>query len=163
MKNNPTQKNRFDLSKLQKSYFEASVDNVLQANDAIKSAQNWLLILGLAEMSFLGAILVQSKEPSLSIKYILSILLIGFVLFLMGSVKQYKHLLKSARYYKNLSSMILSDIEKNGNLVNEIPNEFKEESQIRSDKITNVLIFSSFVLILISTFAIIFLIFTHAS
>ena len=46
--------NKFDIEKRQKSSFDASVENVKMANDAIKSSQNWLLLLGLAEMSFLG-------------------------------------------------------------------------------------------------------------
>jgi len=48
------QKTKFDIQKRQQSAFEASVDNVKMANEAIKSSQNWLLLLGLAELSFLG-------------------------------------------------------------------------------------------------------------
>jgi len=163
METNQTQDKKFDLLKLQNNYFNASVQNVLEANKAIKAAQNWLLVLGLAEMSFLGALLLQNNEPDLCIRIILSVLLVSFVSFLIGSVKQYKHLLSSARYYENLSNRVLSNIYQNGGFIDEIPEEFKvDKNQIKSDKVTNILFFSSFVMILLSTIAIILLIFTYA-
>lgn len=153
---NQTQNKRFDLGRLQKNYFDASVANVLEANKAIKAAQNWLLILGLAEMSFLGALLIQNNEQSLYIKIILSALLVGFILFIVGSVKQYKHLLSSARYYEKLSNKVLSEMEKESQYTNKISDEIKvDKNQIKSDNNSNILIFSSFVLILLSTVALI--------
>jgi len=156
---NQTQNKKFDLGKLgklQKSYFDASVANVLEANQAIKAAQNWLLILGLAEMSFLGALLLQDNDQHLYIRIILSVLLVSFILFIIGSVKQYRHLLSSARYYEKLSNMVLTEIERVDQCVNKIPDEIKvEKNQIKSDKVTNILIYSSLVLILLSTVALI--------
>lgn len=147
---------KYDLGKLQKNYFEATVKNVIQANEAIKSAQNWLLILGLAELSFLGAIILQSEEIALYIKVILAALLVAFVLFILGSVKQYKHLLSSARYYEELSRRTLAKVEQGQQYVNEIPEEMKlDTKQIKSDKITNILLFSAFCLIILAVLALI--------
>lgn len=147
---------KYDLGKLQKNYFEATVKNVIQANEAIKSAQNWLLILGLAELSFLGAIILQSEEVTLYIKVILAALLLAFVLFILGSVKQYKHLLSSARYYEELSRRTLAKVDQGQQYVNEIPEEIKlDTKQIKSDKITNILLFSTFCLIILAVLALI--------
>jgi len=63
------QKTKFDIQKRQQSAFEASVDNVKMANEAIKSSQNWLLLLGLAELSFLGAILFKNESNSYWINF----------------------------------------------------------------------------------------------
>ncbi len=147
---------KFDLGKLQKNYFEASVQNVIQANEAIKSAQNWLLVLGLAEMSFLGAVILQADSPTSFTKVILTALLFAFVLFIMGSVKQYKHLLSSARYYDGLSNKTLDKVEGGQQFIDEIPGDIKlDRKQIKSDKITNILLFSAFCLIIISTLALV--------
>lgn len=152
MNNIQKEDTKFDLKKLQKNYFEASVQNVLEANKAIKAAQNWLLILGIAEMSFLGALLLQNNEPKLYIKIVLSVLLVSFVLFIIGTVKQYKHLLFSARYYQKLSNTVLSEMENIGQYTDKIPEKIQvNKNQIKTDMITNILIFSSFVLILAST------------
>ncbi len=145
---------KFDLGKLQKGYFEASVQNVIQANDAIKSAQNWLLVLGLAEMSFLGAIILQSDTPIIYVKIILITLLIAFVLFVLGSVKQYKHVLSSARYYEELASKVLDKMENGQQYTDVIPADIKlNRQQIKSDRVTNLLLFSAFCLIVLSTIA----------
>jgi hypothetical protein len=154
MNNNDIQNKKFDLSKLQKNYFEASVQNVIQANEAIKSAQNWLLILGLAELSFLGAIILKSESPSLYIKIILTALLSAFVLFILGSVKQYKHLLSSARYYDALSNKTLDKVERGQQYTDVIPEDIKlNKQQIKSDRVTNLFLFSAFCLIVLSTIA----------
>lgn len=153
---NQTQNKKIDLSKLQKNYFDASVGNVIEANNTIKAAQNWLLVLGLAEMSFLGALLLKDSSSILYIRIILSILLFSFILFIIGSVKQYKYLLYSARYYQKQSYAVLSKIENNGQYADSIPEEIKlSKNQIKSDRIANILISSSFVLILLSTAALI--------
>ena len=76
---NESEHKKFDLDKLQKNYFDASVANVLEANKAIRAAQNWLLIIGLAEMSFLGALLLQSSGHLLYVKVLLVILLFIFI------------------------------------------------------------------------------------
>lgn len=157
---NQTQNKKIDLSKLQKNYFDASVGNVIEANNTIKTAQNWLLVLGLAEMSFWGALLLKDNNSILYIRIILSILLFSFILFIIGSVKQYKHLLFSARYYERLSNKVLSKVEDAGQYTDSVPEEIKiGKNQIKSDRITNILIFSSFVLILLSTAALILFIF----
>jgi len=76
---NESEHKKFDLDKLQKNYVDASVANVLEANKAIRAAQNWLLIIGLAEMSFLGALLLQSSGHLLYVKVLLVILLFIFI------------------------------------------------------------------------------------
>jgi len=158
---NQAQNRKFDLCKLQSNYFEASVKNALEANSAIKAAQNWLLVLGLAEMSFLGVLLFQGNEPRLYIKIILSVLLVGFILFVIGSVKQYKHLLALARYYEKLSNIVLSEIENNGQYTDNILQKIKvSKNQIKSNKVANIFIFLSLVLILLSTAGLIKFIFS---
>lgn len=159
MENNP-KKNVFDLKLLQKQYFDACVGNVTEANEAVKSVQNWLLVLGLAEMSFLGSLIVRDTAPNLYVKVILTGLLVSFILFLIGTRMQHRHVLKSARYYQNLSSKVIIAMESSGNLVTRIPSDLKvEENQIKSNKTANILISVSFLLVLLSTVAIIFFIF----
>lgn len=154
------QNKKFDLAKLQKNYFDATVSNVLEANSAIKAAQNWLLVLGLAEMSFLGASLLKDDVPIACVKVVLSALLISFVLFIIGSIKQYRHILSSARYYEDLSNKVLSEIDISGQYTDDISREMQvDKKQIKSDKITNILLFSSSTIILASTLTIAILIF----
>ncbi|MCW1891997.1 MAG: hypothetical protein KIH65_002020 [Candidatus Uhrbacteria bacterium] len=146
---------KFDLGKLQENYFNTSVANVNQANDAIKSAQNWLLILGLAEMSFLSAVILQPEITTKNcVQGILIVLLLAFVLFIFGSVMQYKHLLSSARYYNELSKKVLDEMEREQQHANEIPEGIKlDREQIQSSRIANILLFTAFCLIIFSTIA----------
>ena len=93
-------------------------------------------------------------------KVILTVLLFAFVLFIIGSVKQYKHLLSSARYYDGLSNKTLDKMEGRQQYTDEIPGDIKlDREQIKSDKITNILLFSSFCLIIVSTLALVPLVF----
>ena len=119
------------------------------------------LILGLAEMSFLGAIILQPEmATSICIKGVLIALLLAFVLFILGSVAQYKHLLSSARYYDKLSGKALDKMERGQQYTDEIPEDIKlDREQIKSSKVANILLFAAFCLILISTIALVPLIF----
>ena len=149
---------KFDLEKRQKSAFEAVVENVKMANEAVKSSQNWLLLLSLAEMSFLGMILLK-KDNFWIIKVLIIILLVAFVLFILGSVLQYKHLLKRARVYEEISNKATEYLIRGIRFVNEIPKELKlPEKQIASNKCADYLISSSYILVILTTIGIIFLI-----
>lgn len=138
-----------DLLKLQNNYFTASIDNVKVANSAISKAQGWVLTLGLAELAFLG-----SKNDFLSclMKVQVTLLLLAFVLFVIGSIAQYKHVLKSSRHYFSLSYKILEWIEeKETSEVEKIPNEFLDNQVLKTSVTANYFLFSSFVLVGIST------------
>lgn len=139
-----------DLLKLQNNYFSASVENAKEANSAIGKAQGWILTLGLAELAFLG---VQGDFTSCSIKIETSFLLLAFIFFIVGSIVQYKHVLKKSRYYYLLSIKILEWVEEKGTSgCEKIPNELREDSNIlKTSSTANYLLFSSFVLIIVST------------
>lgn len=151
---------RFDLEKRQKNAFEAAVENAKMANEAIKSSQNWLLLLGLAEMSFLGMILLRRELISIFwIKILIIILLIAFILFILGSILQYKHLLRGARIYGTISDKAIDYLNKGERFVDNIPEELKlPAKQIVSSKLVNHLFFGSYVLVILATIGIIFLV-----
>ncbi len=144
-----------DLLKLQNNYFTASVENVKEANSAIYKAQGWVLTLGLAELAFLGS---QKDLSSCIVKIEITLLLLAFILFVIGSIAQYKHLLKSSRFYFSLSSKVSRDIEASGTSeAKEIPNEFLDRSDtdvLKTNNVANYLLSLSFTLIGISTFLI---------
>lgn len=97
-----TQKNiKHDLKKLQNNHFQASLSNVEFANKSISEFQNWMLVLALAELAFLGTLLSQASENDcvVLIKSSLVILILGMMAFLFGTLMQYKHLLKHARHH----------------------------------------------------------------
>ncbi len=147
---------KFDLGTLQNNYFKASKENIHEANIAIKTAQNWVLILGLAEMSFLGVLLLQANTFYIYTKIILSVLLLSFILFIIGSIRQYKHVLSSARYYKLLSDRVWSEIKSKGKYTENIPQDLENNrNYIKSNKVANILLFSAFMLIVITTVALI--------
>jgi len=138
-----------DLLKLQNNYFTASVENSKEANMSISRAQGWLLTLGLAELAFLGS---QGNFSSCIVKTEITLLLLAFILFIIGSITQYKFLLKTSRYYFSLSSRILKLVEeKNTAEVEKIPDKFLNTQNLRTSNITNYLFFSSFILIVVST------------
>ena len=152
---------KIDLEKRQNKYHEATVKNVMHANDFTKASQNWSLILGLAEMSFLATLIVQVDANHIFyLKCFLSALLISFVLFILGSIKQYKHALASSRYYHCLANKVTKHIRSMGPQIDEteVPQEINEEkhnNQIATDKIANILILSSIGLILLVTLGLI--------
>ncbi len=157
------EKPKYDISKRQAAAFQASSENAKHANDAIKISQNWLLVLGLAEMSFLGSLILKNNESVgriYLIKLLLIILLISFMLFISGSVKQYKHVLMLARKYENISNIALNYLKQGFEVMDKMPNELEfPNNQIISDKWANILLFGSYLTILVVTSAIAFLIF----
>jgi hypothetical protein len=151
---------RIDLIKLQDNYFNASLENAREANSAVKYAQNWIVILGLAEMSFLGILLFQEKYNHVYLKVVLALLLFGLVLFLIGSVRQYKHLVRVARHYRALSIDVNAEIKEKGRIVDEVPTHLTDNlASIRSDKYANLLIYVTLTIIVVSTLSLIFSIF----
>jgi len=158
---NKEQAQKFDLKKRQKSAFEAAVENAKIANEAIKSSQGWLLVLGLAEMSFLGTLLLINETIySCWLKTLIIALLMAFVLFILGSITQYKHALRIARDYEGLSRRAVDDyLNKGIRFVDQVPQELElPKRQIVSSRITNYLIFASYVLVILVTLGIIVLI-----
>ena len=138
-----------DLLKLQNNYFTASAENAKEANLAIGKAQGWVLTLGLAELAFLSN---REDFSSCIIKVEITLLLQAFVLFVIGSVAQYKHVLRISRYYFHLSSKILKRVEEEKLLEAEkIPDEFLDTQNLKTSNTANYFLFSSFILIGIST------------
>lgn len=158
---NEDKKPKFDLGKRQEYAFSASVENAKLANEAIKSSQNWLLVLGLAEMSFLGTLLLKDSIINIyGIKTLLIILLLAFVAFITGSVMQYKHMLKSARTFERISNIAITKyLNKGRSVADEMPKELElPEKQIISSNTANYFLFSAYLLIMVATFGIILLI-----
>lgn len=157
--------NKFDLLKLHRNYFQAAVENVKQANVSIRDAQNWMLALGLAEMSFIGAVFLQNKNQYLTLiplHYVLLSLLVSFISFLLGAIAQFTSILKGARYYERLASDILSYVHKNGGIVNKVPSEFEvKKDHIMTSKYANLFMYFSLMLIFFSTLAVIVIIFDY--
>lgn len=152
---------KFDLEKRQKSAFEAAVENAKIANDAIKSSQGWLLVLGLAEMSFLGTLLLTNETiSSCWLKLLIIALLVAFVLFIFGSIAQYKHALRIARRYEEISRKAVDDyLNKDIRFVGKMPEELElPKRQIVSSKVTDYLIFASYVLVILTTLGVIVLV-----
>ncbi len=152
---------KFDLKKRQKSAFEAAVENAKIANEAIKSSQGWLLVLGLAEMSFLGTLLLINETIySCWLKTLIIALLTAFILFILGSITQYKHARRIARDYERISRKAVDNyLNKNIRFVDQIPQELElPKRQIVSSRIVNCLILTSYILVILVTIGIIFLI-----
>lgn len=158
---NEDRKPKFDLGKRQEYAFSASVENAKLANEAIKSSQNWLLVLGLAEMSFLGTLLLRDGSVyACGIKALIIILLLAFVTFITGSVMQYKHMLKSTRTFERISNLAITKyLNKGIKVADKVPEELEfPEKQIISSNTANYFLFSAYLLIMVATFGIIFLI-----
>lgn len=152
---------KFDIRKRQRNTFEAAVENVKIANDAIKSSQGWLLILGLAELSFLGTLLlINGIIPGCWLKLLIVTLLIAFILFILGSIMQYRHALKIARIYEGISRTAINNyINKGICIVEKMPGELElPKTQIVSNKTTNYLISASYILVILVTIGIIILV-----
>lgn len=138
-----------DLLKLQNNYFTASIENAKEANSAVSRAQGWVLTLGLAELAFLSS---QDDSSSCIVRLEITLLLLAFVLFVIGSVAQYKHCLKSSRRYFSLSSKVLKWVEeKETSEVEKIPDEFLDTQVLKTSNTANYFLFSSFILIGVST------------
>lgn len=150
---------RHDLTKLQKNHFMASVSNVDLANKTMGEFQNWMLVLGIAELTFLGTLLSRSETGCLLIfiKILLTVLLVGMVLFLFGALLQYKHVLKIARMSYKKSNLVIDYISEIGEtIVDEIPEHLKVEIEkgITTSMTANYLIYTGFffeILVTIST------------
>ncbi len=159
--NEKEQEAKYDLQKRQEYTFQAAVENAKQANMSISASQNWLLILGLAEMSFLGTLLINEVTgfPIWGQKIILVALLIAFILFVIGSVFQYRHSLRNARFHHDISNKALKYINRGERFVSTMPEELKlPERQIKSCGPANWCMFPALLLVMVSTLGIIYFI-----
>ncbi len=145
-----------DLKQIQQNYFKAMDSNIENANKMVVATQNWLLILGLAELAFIGQQLIVNPE-NWFLKIIFSILLLGFISFIIGSIAQYKHVLKTGRYYHDLSKKTVQFIDATDKTTIEKTPEFLEDKQndIKSSTWANRLISLSFVFILSVTLSLV--------
>ncbi len=153
---------KHSIAERQKHAFEATIKNVDLANDTIKMSQNWIWSLGIAELSFLAIALFSEKIGySECIKVIIVMILSAFVLFIVASIIQFKHILNIARYYEDISNIASKKyLNKNIDVVDKMPEELKfKEEQIVSSKLANVFFILSFLLIIVATIEIIFFLF----
>ena len=152
------QKN-FDVRKRQKHLFDAAVRNSLLANEAIKMAQESMLALGLAELAFLGVLLLDKDRSSRTVKSLVILLVISFLLFLFGQIRQYKHQLKAARVFESKSIRALEYLADGKEYLEGEPKDISlEKKQIKSDNLANWLIFISLILIVLVTIRTIWLV-----
>jgi hypothetical protein len=143
---------KFDVKKRQNYLFDASVRNTLLANESVKMAQESMLALGLAELAFLGVLLLGKPNCNWAVKPLIIVLTISFLLFLFGQIRQFNHQLRRARgleYKANIANEYL--IEGRRYLENEPENISLESKQIKSDNIANLCILGSLALVLVVT------------
>lgn len=160
MKHNQENKN-FDVEKRQNSLFDASVRNARLANESITLAQNSMLALGLAELAFLGVILIDISNYRFFIKSMIILLIVSFVLFLFGQIRQYKHQLGAARSFEAKANKALEYLSSGSQYLGHEPEEIStKKQQIVSDKIANIFIFASLIIILLVTVGTVWLVTT---
>lgn len=152
-------KSIFDISKRQRFSFNAAVENVKSANNAIKLSQNWLWSLGIAELSFLGVVIFKDSSGIDSlvcfIKALVIVLLLSFVSFILASVLQYKHALKAARNHESISKRAYEYLRDAAYLENE-PSDLKlPDKQITTGRAVNLFFLSSYILTISATIGII--------
>lgn len=137
-----------NLLNVKNNYYSALVDNAKSANDAISKAQNWLLILWLAELSFIWT----NLKYLCLFKLPLTLLLFWFIFFIIWSVAQYKHLLNKSRHYHSLINNVLEYIKNNSENIDKLPESLSDKDfTIRSSNVANFFFLFSFLFILIST------------
>jgi hypothetical protein len=163
MNQNPEHK--FSVEKRQAHTYEASVKNASIANDAVMKAQNWFLIICLAQLSFLGSILVSvstlAETTELFVKILMVLFLVTFILFVTSSLSQFRHMVSRARFYEGISDTAISKYISIG--VTELdaePDELAlDDGQIKSDLVTNYMFTASLLSGLCATAGVITLIF----
>jgi len=153
------QKNgKFDIKKRKQYAFDASVENSKGANEAIKVSQNWLLVLALAELSFIGSLLLtDTLSVSVGLLKLLALaLLASFISFIVASIAQYQHVLRIARVYECISMRAVQNyLQKGIDSTDEEPKELElPQTQIASNKIANRLFLTSYVLVILATLGI---------
>ncbi len=144
----------FDVEKRQNNLFDASVRNTLLANESISMAQNSMLALGLAELAFLGVILVDTDRRNYEtlVKTLIILLIISFTMFLLGQIRQYKHQLKAARRFEKKANRALEYLSEGKQYLSSEPKDIATgQRQIVSDVVANLLIFVSLVIIVVAT------------
>jgi hypothetical protein len=154
----------FDIAKRQQATFDASVENAKIANDAIVKAQNWFLVLGLAELSFLGTIFLSDFQITCQvlflIKFLIILLLSSFIIFIIASVLQYQYMLRVARFYEIISNNAIEYMSKGINELEKEPENLRlDRKQIKSNILTNYLFATVLLLILLATLGIIIIVF----
>lgn len=135
----PKSEKNISIQKRQQHAFTASVENAKQANEAVKSYQNWLLILGTVELTFLGTLIL--KDNSLYayyIKFLIVLILVAFLGFIFGSFLQFKHALRTARMYEKIANRALDYLREGINEVEEFPSDIKlPKEQIKTSGLAN--------------------------
>lgn len=145
-------KKNFDVEKRQNSLFEASVQNALLGNESMRSAQSSILALGLAELAFLGVLLFENRCCTGLIKFLIVTLLLSYVLFIIGQIKQSRYLFKIARIFESKSNKAIEYLNKGEFFFEKEPQPLSiPKQQIKSDKITDLLILSSVAMIIFVT------------
>ena len=161
--NEVQQRTEFSVKKRQDTAHAAMLSNANLANESAKATQNWLLILGLAELSFLGSVLLKygsaNEDFLIFIKIFLVILLVGFIMFFLGSLHQRRHILRSARKYQKISDRAVGYINDGKKKLDEEPDELKlPEQQMVSSRASNQYFIIAIGAIFVVTIGIIFLI-----
>lgn len=158
-------KNMHSIEIRQQSAFDAAVENTKQANEAIKSAQNWLNILAIAELTLLSSFLIQdyglSNQLLVVAKVMIVLLVASLLMFLLGALTQFRHLLSIARTFSMISDRAYSYMKEGKNAVDILPKDldFPDHMQLKSNKLTNLLFAASFLLVVLVSIGISALIF----
>ena len=141
-----------DLKRLQNNYFEASVNNAKIANEAIAKAHNGILILGIAELAFLGNKIFNNQIDTF-LKIEITLIIVALLSFFLGAISEYKHILKVARKYHKLSLNITNFIETQDKTeIEKLPKCLSgEDDSIKSDSSANNLFTISIGSIFLST------------
>lgn len=159
------QTTKFSIKNRQQAAFDGAVENTKQANEAIKSAQNWVNVFALAQLAFLTSLLTQGEdltcEIKLFIKAMIVLLLVSISLFLYGAMTQYWHLLGIARIFFSISDSANKILVKGVYEIDTLPSEleFPDHSQMKSSKLTNTLMSWSFYIVIFVSALMVVLIF----
>ncbi|MDD2656435.1 MAG: hypothetical protein PHQ18_02620 [Patescibacteria group bacterium] len=154
---------KFDVKKRQDNAFQASRDNAIEANKAISMTQNWILVLGTAELTFLGVFFLSDNLSScviIFVKILIAFLFFAFLSFIWGAYTQSTHLKDTSRMYNKISDKALEYLNSGKNKLDNEPEDLKfPKNKIISSKISNFLFSLSFISISIVTFCLIILLF----
>jgi len=160
MSHNKNAGTKYSIPKIQEHAFQASVENAQESNISIKAAQNWLCLLVIAEMTFLGTLILNENTGQIALtKTLLIGLVISSISFLIGSIAQYKGIKSRARKYEDISNAACRYLKRGINEVSEIPKDLKLDTrQIVTDRWANEFFMIAFLLMLLVNIGIIYLI-----
>lgn len=141
------------------NYYQSGIENIKLSNEMSGRLQTAIATIILAELAFLGTVGFDN-DLKMYIAIAATLLVLALLIFIISVGWQQKGVLKAAKYYINKANKIddyIKEVKKDK--VDELPEHLRiDESVLLYNKCPNRLMFTSYILAILGTIAVLIVI-----